>query len=73
MLRLSSHTSANVGNVGKHGLLCAFSVHLRRNQGELLLVTGEFRVVRVQEGVESGEELMGRGELKGLEVYHQRI
>lgn len=57
VLRLSSHTSADIGNVGEHGLLCAFSVDLGRYQGELFLVTGEFRVVRVQEGVESGEEL----------------
>lgn len=47
VLGLSSHSSTDIGNVCKHRLFRALSVHLRRYQSELLLVAGKFRVVRV--------------------------
>jgi hypothetical protein len=56
MLGLPVHPPANLGQVGEHGLLRSFSRNLRRNEGELLLVTSKLGIVRVEEGVESGKE-----------------
>ena len=56
MLGLPVHPSADLGQVGEHGLLRSFPGHLGRDQGELLLVTSELGVVRVEQRVESVEE-----------------
>ena len=62
VLGLAVHALADLGQVGEHGLFGAFSVDLRRRDGELFAVTSELGIVGVKELVESVKKLLCRGD-----------
>ncbi len=60
MLRVTMHPLADITQIGKESLFRSFSRDGGWDEGEFLLVSGEFGIVGVEQRVEAAKELCGR-------------